>query len=68
MVREDGEVARFQHVAEMLHGIIDSQQFAIVGAAFLLGRVQLPGEGDEGLPNFIDKLLQHDTHGGNGDL
>jgi hypothetical protein len=28
MVRED-EVARFQHVAEMLHGLIDSQQLPI---------------------------------------
>jgi hypothetical protein len=27
MVREDGEVARFQHMAEMLHGLVDSQQF-----------------------------------------
>jgi hypothetical protein len=32
MVREDGEVA----VAEMLHGLVHSQQFAIVSAVFLL--------------------------------
>jgi hypothetical protein len=66
MVREDCEVARFQHVMEMLHGLIDSQQFAIVGAVFLLGRVQLPGEEGEGLPGVVDTLLQHGTHGGSG--
>jgi hypothetical protein len=36
MVREDGEVELFQHVMEMLYGLIDSQQFVIVGAVFLL--------------------------------
>jgi hypothetical protein len=37
MIREDDEVAAsFQHVSEMLHGFVDSQQFAIVGAVFLL--------------------------------
>jgi hypothetical protein len=27
MVREDGEVARFQHVAEMFQDFVDSQQW-----------------------------------------
>jgi hypothetical protein len=36
MVSEDDEVTRFQHVAEMLHGLVDSQQlpalyFAVPG-------------------------------------
>jgi hypothetical protein len=57
MVREDCELARFQQMAEMLHGLIDSQQFAIVGAVFLLGWVQLPGKESEGLPSVVDKLL-----------
>jgi hypothetical protein len=41
MVSEDGEVARFQHVAEMIHGPVDCQQLSIIGAVFLLGRVEL---------------------------
>jgi hypothetical protein len=36
MVREYGEMTSFQHVSEMLHGLVYSQQFAIVGAVFLL--------------------------------
>jgi hypothetical protein len=29
MVREDGKVASFQHLAEMLDGLVDSQQLSI---------------------------------------
>jgi hypothetical protein len=58
---------RFQHMAEMLHGLVDSQQFAIVSSVFLLGWDQFPGEG-EGLPSVVDKLLQHGTNGGNGSV
>jgi hypothetical protein len=49
-------VARFQHVAEMLQGLVDSQQLLIAGALFLQGRVDL-GEEREGLPGFVDTLL-----------
>jgi hypothetical protein len=48
---------RFQHMAEMLHGLVDSQQFSIVCAVFLLSCIQLPGEEGEGLPRVWDKLL-----------
>jgi hypothetical protein len=33
---EDDEVARFQHIAEMLYGLVDGQQLAVLGAVFLL--------------------------------
>jgi hypothetical protein len=66
MVREDCEVARFQHMEEMFHGLVDSQQFAIECAVFLLGCVLLPGQEGEGLPSVVDSLLQHGTHGGSG--
>jgi hypothetical protein len=59
MVHEDGEVAHFQHVAEMLQGLVDSQQLSIVGTVFLLGRLELLGKECEGLPGVIDTLLQH---------
>jgi hypothetical protein len=36
MVSED-KVTGFQHVAEMLHGLVDSQQLPIVGAFTVLG-------------------------------
>jgi hypothetical protein len=39
MVSEDDEVTRFQHVAEMLHGLVNSQKLPIVGVVFLLCRV-----------------------------
>jgi hypothetical protein len=44
MVREDNEVVHFQHVAEMFHSLIDSQQLSILGSVFLLCRVELLGE------------------------
>jgi hypothetical protein len=50
MVSEDDELARFQHVAEMLLALVDSQQPSIVGALFPLGRVQLLGDECKGLP------------------
>jgi hypothetical protein len=58
MVREDGEVARFQHVTEMPHGLVDSQQFAIVGAVFLLCRTEFLGEEGEGLPGGVDSTAR----------
>jgi hypothetical protein len=36
---------RFQHMAEMLYGLVDGQQLAIVGAILLLGKVQFFREG-----------------------
>jgi hypothetical protein len=65
LVGGNDEVARFQHVSEMLYGLADGQQLPVVGAVFLLGWVQLPGEG-EGLPGVVDTLLQNGTHGGSG--
>jgi hypothetical protein len=53
-------------MAEMLHGLVHSQQFAVVRAVLLLGWVQLPVEEGEGLPGVVDALLQHSTHGGSG--
>jgi hypothetical protein len=44
MVSEDNEVARFQCVAEMLHGLIHCHQLLAVGAVFLLNRVEVFGE------------------------
>jgi hypothetical protein len=36
MVCEDGEVASFQHVAEMFDGLVESQQLSIVCTVILL--------------------------------
>jgi hypothetical protein len=63
MVSENDEVTRFQHVAEMLHGLVDSQLLSILGAVFLLCRVELLGEECQWLPGVVDALLQHGTHG-----
>jgi hypothetical protein len=40
VVGKDGELARLEHLAEMLYGFVDGQQLAIVGAVLLLGRVE----------------------------
>jgi hypothetical protein len=39
VVGEDGEVTRFQHVAEVFYGFVDYQKLSVVGAVFLLGSV-----------------------------
>jgi hypothetical protein len=36
MVGEDDAVARFQHVTEVLYGLVNGQQLAVVCAIFLL--------------------------------
>jgi hypothetical protein len=66
MVGEDDEVARFQHVIEMVYGLVNDQQLAVVCAVFLLGRIEFFGGGGEGLPGVLDSLLQNGTHGGRG--
>jgi hypothetical protein len=43
-------------MAEMLYGLVDGQQLAIVGAVLLLGRVQFFKE-SEWLPGVLDMLL-----------
>jgi hypothetical protein len=40
VVCEDGEVASFQHVVEMLYSLVDGQKLAIVCTIFLLSWVQ----------------------------
>jgi hypothetical protein len=62
------EVARFQHVAEMLYGILNGQQLAAVCAVFLLNRVEFLGEESERLPGVLDSLLQHYAHGRHGGI
>jgi hypothetical protein len=66
VVGEDGKVARFQNVVDMLYGLVDGQQLAVVSAVFLLGRVELFGEESVGLPGVVDALLQYGTHGRRG--
>jgi hypothetical protein len=44
VVDEEGEVARFQRVAEMLYGLVDGHQLAVVCTVFLLGRVEVLGK------------------------
>jgi hypothetical protein len=52
----------FQHVAEMLYGLVDGQQLADVCTVFLLGRVEILGEESKGLPGVLDTSLQLGTH------
>jgi hypothetical protein len=63
MVDEDN-VARFQHVVELLYGLVDGQRLAVLCALFLLDRVEFLEEEDEWLPGVLDALLQHGTHDG----
>jgi hypothetical protein len=56
VVGEDGEMARFQHMAEILYGLVDGKQLAIVGAVLLLGRIEFFREG-EWLPGVLVGLL-----------
>jgi hypothetical protein len=68
MVREDGEVAGFHRVLEMLHGLVYSQQFVIVDAVFLLCCIELLAEEGEGLSDIVNQLLQYGTRGRSGSV
>jgi hypothetical protein len=57
VIHEDQEMASFQYVAEVLHGLVYSQQFAIVSAVFLLCWIELPGEESEGVSIVANTLL-----------
>jgi hypothetical protein len=39
MIREYGEMTCFQHVAKVAHSLVDSQEFSVIRAVFLLGWV-----------------------------
>jgi hypothetical protein len=55
-------------VPEMLYGLVDRQQLAVVSAVFHLGRVELHGEEGKGLSGVLDALLQHGTHDERGGI
>jgi hypothetical protein len=57
VVGKNDEMTRFQHVAEMLHGLVDCQKLSVIRAVFLLSRAEFPGEEGEGLPGVVDTLL-----------
>jgi hypothetical protein len=48
MVGEDGEVACFQHMTEMLRSLIYSQRISIVGALFLPNQASFLGKNVRG--------------------
>jgi hypothetical protein len=50
-------VVLFQHVAEMLYGLVNGQHLAVVCTLFLLGRVEVLSEESEWLPGVLDALL-----------
>jgi hypothetical protein len=56
VVGEDDEVARFQHMAEMLYGLVDGQLLTVV-AVLSLARVKFFREKGEALPGVLDALL-----------
>jgi hypothetical protein len=56
-VREANEVACFQHVTEILNGLVSSYEFSIVRAVLLLRWVELLGEECKGLLGVVDALL-----------
>jgi hypothetical protein len=58
MVSGDDEVTLFQHMTEILHVLVDSQQLWIVGAEFLNCWEELLGEECEWLSGVVDTLLQ----------
>ena len=62
MVRQDGEMTGFEHVAEDSHGRVDCQVLPVVGAILILRRAEFSGEG-EGMPDALHSLVDS-AHGG----
>jgi hypothetical protein len=57
VVGKDDEVARFQHVSEMLYSLVDGQQLAVVCTVFLLSQIEFLREESVGLSDVLDALL-----------
>jgi hypothetical protein len=57
VISEDREMASFQHVAEVFHGLVYRQQFAIVSDVILLCGIELFGKESERLPIVANSLL-----------
>jgi hypothetical protein len=57
VVNKDDEVAHFQHVAEILYVLVDGQQFAVICAVFLLGRVIFLEKKAKGCQAFWTRCL-----------
>lgn len=64
MVRWDGEMTGFKHVAEDSHGRVDCQVLPVVGAILLWCRAEFPGEEGKGMPDAMHSLLEDSAHGG----
>ena len=62
MVGLDHQVSCLQHVSEVFYSLVNSQNFSVLGAIFLLRRTHFLRNGSR-LPGVFSPLLQHCSHG-----
>ena len=56
--RKDDKEAAFDHMSEVLDGLIHCQELTVVQTVLLLGGAELMGVESQGLPSVADMLLQ----------
>ena len=62
VIRKNDKVSAFDHMSEVLDGLIHCQELAVVRTVLLLSGAELKGEESQGLPIVADTLLQGGTN------
>jgi len=62
VTRKNDKVSAFDHMSEVLDGLIYCQGLAVVRTVFLLSGAELMGVESTGLPRVADTLLQGGTN------
>jgi len=64
VIRKNDKVTAFDHMSEVLDGLIHCQALAIVRTVLLLSGAELMGVESQGLTSVTDTLLQGGTNSG----
>jgi len=62
VIRKNDKVTAFDHMSEVLDGLIHCQELAVVRTVLLLSGAELMGVESQGLPSVADTLLQGGTN------
>jgi hypothetical protein len=62
VIHKNDKVSAFDHMSEVLDGLIHCQKLAVVWTVLLLSGAELMGVQSQGLPSVADTLLQGGTN------
>jgi len=62
VIRKNDKVKAFDHISEVLDGLMHCQELGVVRTVLLLSGAELMGVESKGLPSVADTLLQGGTN------